>query len=413
MKTELFFDTLTEIKQKVYNFSHQFDTSCICDSNEMPSAYNIKKYELLAGYGLNKLISSHNKDCWKNIEQSQQWIFGQFNYQSPFNDTLKHFLFEPKLVLLIAKNSNKIELINNGISQTEFDELVKKFSETNTDIENTPAISLQFEALTSKEEYLKTVKQIKEDIYNGKYYEMNYCIGFKSKPILTPLLPLFVKLTKESKAPFAAYLNTKHFAILCNSPERFLYKDADVLYSQPIKGTNKKHTENNQHQMLLLQNDEKERAENVMIVDLVRNDLSKICETGSVRVEELFGTYAFKSLNHLISTIKGKIKEGNNIQSIFEALFPMGSMTGAPKKEVMLHIDKYENTPRNIYSGCLGYIDPSKNFDFNVVIRSLEFQKTEQTFLYQVGSAITYDSIPENEYEECLLKATNIQTLFK
>jgi para-aminobenzoate synthetase component 1 len=162
-----------------------------------------------------------------------------------------------------------------------------------------------------------------------------------------------------------------------------------------------------------LQNDEKERAENVMIVDLVRNDLSKICEAGSVKVEELFGTYAFKSLNHLISSIKGKLKKGNNIQSIFEALFPMGSMTGAPKKEVMFHIDKYENTPRNIYSGCLGYIDPSKNFDFNVVIRSLEFQKKEQTFLYQVGSAITFDSIPEKEYEECLLKATNIQTLFK
>jgi len=413
MKTELIFDNLSDIKLKIYNFSGQFDTSCICDSNEMPSAYNIEKYELLAGYGLNKLISSHNIDCWNEIGQSKQWILGQFNYQSPFNDTLKHFLFEPKFVLLIAKNSNKIELINNGISQTEFDELVNKFNQTGIEIEKTKAISLQFEALTTKEKYLKTVKQIKEDIYNGKYYEMNYCIGFKSKPINTPLLPLFVKLNKESKAPFAAYLNTKHFAILCNSPERFIYKDADNLYSQPIKGTNKRHPENNIEQMQLLQNDEKERAENVMIVDLVRNDLSKICETGTVKVEELFGTYAFKSLNHLISTIKGKLNEGNNIQSIIEALFPMGSMTGAPKKEVMLHIEKYENTPREIYSGCLGYIDPHKNFDFNVVIRSLEFQKTEQTFLYQVGSAITYDSIPEKEYDECLLKATNIQTLFQ
>lgn len=413
MKTELFFESLTDIKQKVYNFSQQFETSCICDSNEMPSAYNIKKYELLAGYGISKTIHTKNSECWNDIEQSQQWIFGQFNYQSPYNDSLKHFLFEPKLVFLISKNSNKIEFLNNGISDTEFNELVEKFSQTNCNIEEIPAISLQFEALTQKEDYLKTVAQIKEDIYNGKYYEMNYCIGFKSKSVETPLLPLFVKLTKESKAPFAAYLNTKHFAILCNSPERFLYKDNDILYSQPIKGTNKKHSKNNQHQMLLLQNDEKERAENVMIVDLVRNDLSKICETGTVKVAELFGTYAFKSLNHLISTIKGKLKKENNIQSIFEALFPMGSMTGAPKKEVMLHIDKYENTPRNIYSGCIGYIDPSKNFDFNVVIRSLEFQKSEQTFLYQVGSAITYDSIPENEYEECLLKATNIQTLFK
>jgi para-aminobenzoate synthetase component I len=413
MKTELFFDNLTDIKQKVYNFSSQFDTCCICDSNEMPSAYKIEKYELLAGYGLNKIIHSQNSECWNTIEQSQQWIFGQFNYQSPYNESLTHFLFEPKIVFLIVKNTNKIQLINNGISEIEFNELINKFRKTETVTEKVKAISLQFEALTQKEDYLRTVTQIKEDIYNGKYYEMNYCIGFKSKPIETPLLPLFIKLNQESKAPFAAYLNTKQFSILCNSPERFIYKEGDNLYSQPIKGTNKKHPENNQNQMLLLQNDEKERAENVMIVDLVRNDLSKICETGTVKVEELFGTYAFKSLNHLISTIKGKLKKGNNIQSIFEALFPMGSMTGAPKKEVMLHIDKYENTPRNIYSGCLGYIDPSKNFDFNVVIRSLEFQKTEQTFLYQVGSAITYDSIPENEYEECLLKATNIQTLFK
>lgn len=413
MKTEFIFDNLIDIKLKIYNFSNQFDTSCICDSNEMSSAFNIEKYELIAGFGINKLLPNENHIFWSTIKKSKHWILGQFNYQLPFNETLQHFLFEPKIVLLIHKNSNCLQLINNGISSTDFEALIEQFSQTVNHFEDTPKISLHFEGLTQKEDYLKTVSQIKKDIYNGKYYEMNYCIGFKSKPVNTQLLPLFVKLTQESKAPFAAYLNTKNFAILCNSPERFLYKDDKTLYSQPIKGTNKKQSIDNDKQMLMLQYDEKERAENVMIVDLVRNDLSKICETGSVKVEELFGVYAFKSLNHLISTIKGELKQDINIQSIFESLFPMGSMTGAPKKEVMKHIDKYENTPRGIYSGCIGYIDPQKNLDFNVVIRSLEYQKREQTFLYQVGSAITYDSVPEKEFEECLLKATNIQSLFK
>jgi para-aminobenzoate synthetase component I len=145
-----------------------------------------------------------------------------------------------------------------------------------------------------------------------------------------------------------------------------------------------------------------------MIVDLVRNDLAKICKTGTIRVEELFGTYPFALVNQMISTISGRLNEGTTLSEIFKALFPMGSMTGAPKIEVMKNIEEYENAERGLYSGCIGYVMPDGNFDFNVVIRTMVEDKLKSLVSYQVGGAITYDSIPENEYEECLLKAKGL-----
>lgn len=150
-----------------------------------------------------------------------------------------------------------------------------------------------------------------------------------------------------------------------------------------------------------------------MVVDLVRNDLSKVCKEGSVKVSELFGIYSFPQVHQMISTIEGELDEKVPFSSILKACFPMGSMTGAPKKRVMELIEQYEKTKRGLYSGAVGYIDPNGDFDFNVVIRSILYNAVNQYLGYQVGGGITFYSDPEKEYEECLLKAAAIRKVLQ
>ena len=210
-----------------------------------------------------------------------------------------------------------------------------------------------------------------------------------------------------SPNPFSAFYKVAHNYLLCASPERYLKKVEDKIYSQPIKGTSKRELNNlieDENNKMNLLNSEKERAENVMIVDLVRNDLSKICMEGSVKVEELFGIYSFPQVHQMISTISGDLKNDRDLADIFRATFPMGSMTGAPKKKVMELIELYEKTKRGIFSGALGYITPEGDFDFNVVIRSILYNSSDKYLSIQAGSAITFNSNAEKEYEECLLK---------
>ena len=148
-----------------------------------------------------------------------------------------------------------------------------------------------------------------------------------------------------------------------------------------------------------------------MVVDLVRNDLSRVCKEGTVTVEELFGVYRFPQVHQMISTIKGELRDGMNLADVLKASFPMGSMTGAPKKRVLELIEQFERTKRGLYSGAVGYIDPKGDYDFNVVIRSLLYNASAKYLNYQVGGGITFYSDAEKEYEECLLKATAIRQL--
>lgn len=199
---------------------------------------------------------------------------------------------------------------------------------------------------------------------------------------------------------------------MCASPERFIKKEGSKIISQPIKGTAKRNlidVEKDKELIYYLKQSPKEQSENIMIVDLVRNDLSKICNAGSVVVEELMEVYSFKQVHQMISTVAGDLKVGVNFYDILKALFPMGSMTGAPKLKVMQLIDAYEKSRRNIYSGSVGYINPDGDFDFNVVIRSILYDDAANKLSYQVGSAITHYSNAEDEYDECLLKASAIE----
>jgi para-aminobenzoate synthetase component 1 len=249
---------------------------------------------------------------------------------------------------------------------------------------------------------------LQKHILRGDCYEINFCQEFYAENTIIQPLEVYKKLVDLSPNPFACYYKLNHQFLLCASPERYVKKEDNQIISQPIKGTSKRNNQNSevdiQHKTTL-QNSTKDKSENVMVVDLVRNDLSKICTEGSVKVIELFGIYSFPQVHQMISTISGELKPNTNFAQVLEATFPMGSMTGAPKLKVMQLTEQYEQTKRGIYSGCVGYIAPNGNFDFNVVIRSIMYNATNQYLSYQVGGGITFYSVPEQEYEECLVKA--------
>ena len=258
--------------------------------------------------------------------------------------------------------------------------------------------------------YLGAVEAVREDILNGEVYELNLCQEFYAEHVALDPVATFWQLNAASPAPYAGFLRHHDHYLLCASPECFITNQQDVITSQPIKGTRRRGPcpAEDEQQRLALLHDEKERAENLMIVDLVRNDLARVAVPGTVRVPELFGTYGFRHVWQLISTVAADLRPGIDLGNILRATFPMGSMTGAPKIRSMQLIEHYEATRRGLYSGSFGYGWPDGSFDFNVVIRSLQYRADTGYLSLQVGSAITYDSVPEREYQECLLKAQGV-----
>ncbi len=259
-------------------------------------------------------------------------------------------------------------------------------------------------------DYLRAVEQVREDILNGEVYELNLCQEFYAEDVQLHPVAAFWRLNEVSPAPFAGFLRHHDHYLLCASPERFIASQQGIITSQPIKGTRRRGPtplqDEQQRQALL--HDEKERAENLMIVDLVRNDLARVARTGTVRVPELFGTYGFRHVWQLISTVEAELRPEVDLADILRATFPMGSMTGAPKIRAMQLIEHYEASRRSLYSGCFGYAWPNGDCEFNVVIRSLQYRADTGYLSLQVGSAITSDSVPEQEYAECLLKAQGV-----
>jgi para-aminobenzoate synthetase component 1 len=271
-----------------------------------------------------------------------------------------------------------------------------------------------FEAAESAQEYLERIQRIRDDIAAGTYYEMNHCVEFRAGIKSPDLAGIWQRMYRRTPAPFSALYRCGSKTAFCASPERFLCLRNGRLISQPIKGTAPRNPDPEEDERLrqALAADPKNRAENVMIVDLVRNDLSRTCIPGSVQVPELFGVHSFAQVHQLISTVTGLPKPGIRKADMISAAFPMGSMTGAPKVEVMKHIEEYENFRRGLYSGSLGYCDPDGDFDLNVVIRTLQFDYQTQRMAYHTGGAITWDSDPQKEKEECRWKAASVLRMF-
>ena len=359
-------------------------------------------------------------DLFTVAKKQGQFVFGHFcyglkdqieNLQSrhvdPFNWPLMNF-FIPEKVIRISGS----EIIIESESEQECDVIFQKlsvdvtltntFNQLNEPIEVLPSVS--------RNQYIKQIEEIKKHIHRGDIYEMNYCLEMKSENTTIDPYRIYYELCTQSPSPFSCFYRDDNNFLLCSSPERFIKKTGNKIISQPIKGTARRGSTNSEDEAIKneLLNNEKERSENVMIVDLVRNDLSRIAKRGTVKVEELFGIYSFPTVHQMISTISAEIKEEVSFSEIIRALFPMGSMTGAPKVSAMKLIDQFENFNRGIYSGSIGYLAPDGDFDFNVVIRSIIYNSEKKLLTIPVGSAITAASDPNQEYDECLLKAQGL-----
>jgi len=317
------------------------------------------------------------------------------------------YFWSPKYVVRM-KNEN-FEFVQGAKTEESFD-FLNYFLEEETD-QNFHEYVFPFKPKTKKEEYIHSVNKLKDHIQQGDIYEVNFCQEFHAEGVeIDYPLDAYFKLNLITRAPFSTFLTFNDYSIFCGSPERYLNRTGNRLKSQPIKGTSKRGatTEDDELLKTTLQNDPKERAENVMIVDLVRNDLSKIAKDDTVKVDELFGVQTFETVHQLVSTISCDIDESTKFTDILKATFPMGSMTGAPKVRAMQLIEENENFKRGLYSGTIGYMSPNGNFDFNVVIRTLLYNRSKKYLSCSVGGAITINSDAEKEYEECLVKVQRI-----
>jgi len=359
-------------------------------------------------------------------KKQKDWIFGYLSYE--LKDTIEklssdntdrigfpalHF-FCPRFIFTIEQQNLCIFFRSELQTEASVLKVVKDILSSSTEEQKREHVSIEIKQRISREEYLKAVNSIQMHIQIGDVYEMNFCQEFYVEDATIDAGAVFEKLNKLSKAPLSCYYKRHKKHLLCASPERYLKKTGNKLISQPIKGTSKRGATINEdrHLKSALLKDEKERSENIMIVDLVRNDLSKVAKRGSVKVEELCELYSFEQVHQLISTISCELDSDVSISDILKSTFPMGSMTGAPKIKAMQLIEQYEETKRGLYSGAVGYISPEGDFDFNVVIRSILYNENEQYISYIAGSAITSKSIPEKEYEECMTKAKAMYTVF-
>jgi para-aminobenzoate synthetase component I len=318
----------------------------------------------------------------------------------------------PKLIYFVPKSVYKIQDSDfECVYGQKNDVLVKDLLKL---VDDLPA-SFQLKPSIMREQYIEQVESAKHEIQMGSCYELNFCQNFEASNVqIDDAWRVFKYLQQSSQAPFSSFFKWGNFVMMGASPERFIQRLGQKLISQPIKGTRprKSNPEEDAAMKTELLNNTKERAENVMIVDLVRNDLTRVAQTGSIKVDELFGIYSFHAVHQMISTISCTLKAEVKHSEIIKALFPMGSMTGAPKISAMQIIERLENFQRGWYSGSVGLIEPNGDFDMNVVIRTLLYDAKRQYLFCPVGSAITIMSDPEQEYEECLVKINRILSLF-
>jgi para-aminobenzoate synthetase component 1 len=412
------------IKQKMLSWSQQFSIFLFLDTNEYESRYG--RFECLLGVDPIHTIGAVDADVLSELagwhKGSRDWLLGHisYDYKNLLEPSLnsKHPVrigfpllqfFCPRIVCYIDRQRTSLTIESIGITPHEVFDAIEAAGETRRTLPE-----LNFSHGISQEVYLETIELLRRHIAEGDCYEINYCSeGFCEEAVIQPL-EAYLKLKALSPAPFAAFYRLNDKFLVCASPERYLYKDGDNIIAQPIKGTARRDADPQKDRIIRegLRNSIKERAENVMIVDLMRNDLARSCTTGSVRVNELFGIYSFPQVHQMISTVSGTLDTSATFADAIRYSFPMGSMTGAPKIKVMQLIEQYEGSRRELFSGTVGYITPEADFDFNVIIRSLFYSSAERYLSYQTGGAITYDSNAMMEWDEMRLKAWALERIF-
>lgn len=421
-QTRIQIEDMAGFQEKALRWANHFPVFCLLDSNNWDQdkygRYDfvlavdaVRELETSAGAALKQLREFH--------EEKESWLFGGLSYDlknevEDLRSDLPNrigfpdlYFFEPRYLILVK--GNELTLNRRYVEAMALMDAM----------DNLPAGQVKKPNLNLKNDldrdaYLDKIRKIKDHIEAGDFYEINFCQEFYAEGDLDPI-HCFEELNALGEAPFSTCFKLKERYLFSASPERYLQKEGSCLISQPIKGTASRSKDPVKDQNLLseLLDSEKERAENVMIVDLVRNDLRRVSSAGKVSVEELFGTYSFKQVHQLVSTVKAELREDLHWTDAIRASFPMGSMTGAPKVEVMKRTEDLENFRRGWYSGAIGYIRPEGDFDFNVVIRSILYNSDSKQISVPVGGAITWDSIPEQEYEECLIKAAAMKKVLE
>lgn len=419
--TTLELSSFPDYWDSLLNWSHQFKYTAIFHPQQVEN-YPFGAFTKCIAVGNSKLnITPPYFQSLKSIliENPKKTLFGYLGYDlkneleklKSENDSAINWdpmnFFIPECIISFGENQLTIQADQLGYFEKEIQQAVRnkpKVTDSNTTISN-------LKAWTNKSDYIDTVNTLRKHIEEGDIYEINYCMNFSATAKNLKPIEIFQQLCQNSPAPFASFLRIDKQHIISASPERFMKLKDNKIISQPIKGTAKRGETEWEDQKLKTQllESEKERAENMMIVDLVRNDLSKSAETGTVKVEEIFGIYSFRQVHQMISTISATKSDGIHAVDVIKNAFPVGSMTGAPKIRTMQLIEQFENSKRNVFAGSIGYFHGEDEFDFNVLIRSIYYDEQSEMLNYQVGSAITYDSDAEAEYEECLLKAQAIE----
>lgn len=419
MRTQLskFIENPTQFKKNLLQWSNSAREVVFLDSNSYPQKYS--SFDCVLAVDAFTSIKTDYINAFEDLHQYQgqtkDWLFGYLSYDLKNDTEDLHsanfdglefpdlYFFQPKKLFLLKGNQLEMHYLRfcDDEMESDFEEIIQSAIYTNL----TSEVNIQ--QRISKEEYVVKVEKMLEHIQRGDIYEANFCMEFFAANSVINPLDVFQKLNSLSETPFSVYFKNDSQFLLSASPERYLKKTATKIISQPIKGTSRRHAEIelDENSKKELETNEKERSENIMIVDLVRNDLSRTACKGSVEVEELCGMYSFKQVHQMISTIVSQVENTISPIEILKTTFPMGSMTGAPKISAMIIIENLEETKRGLYSGAVGYFTPNGDFDFNVVIRSILYNAQNQYVSFSVGSAITTLSDPEKEYEECMLKA--------
>lgn len=411
-------NNIVAFKSQLLIWAQQFDKVVWLDSNNYHQKHH--SFDAVLAVDTFSEIETSYKNAFQKLKtfqtQTSDYIFGYLSYDlknDVENLTSKNFdglhfpdlyFFQPKKLFFIQGNTVEIAYLNEFSSDIETD-LAEINSAKNEQRKAKSDVKIKLRI--HKDEYFEKINTVLNHIHRGDIYEANFCQEFYSENTTVNPLKVYQHLNEISKPPFATFLKLNDKYLLSASPERYLKKEGKTVISQPIKGTEKRADTHKEDLILIsaLAKNPKERAENIMIVDLVRNDLSHSAIKGSVKVDELCKVYTFEQVHQLISTVSCQVSENIHPVQIIKDTFPMGSMTGAPKISAMKIMEALEESKRSLYSGAVGYFTPNNDFDFNVIIRSILYNATKKYVSYSVGGAITAQSIPEKEYEECLLKA--------
>ncbi len=417
-------DDVDEFKKKLVFWANNSNECIVLNSNRDDNKDQLyPTYDFVVAIDAFTSVKTDYQNAFKDLYEYQSrvgdFIFGYLSYDLK-NDTEilssnnfdglhfpELFFFQPKKIFNIIDNSLEMNYLNMCDDEFEKD-YYAILSQKVLPQEN--KIKSDIKARVNKSDYISNIEKLLNYIQEGRIYEVNYCMEFYAENYELNPIEKYLQLNEISSPPFATYFKFDQKYLISASPERFLKKNGVKIISQPIKGTAKRSNDLVKDAKIKAQlaTDFKEISENTMIVDLVRNDLSQNATKGSVKVEEFCKVYSFKQVHQMISTITSEVDFTANPIQVIRNCFPMGSMTGAPKISAMKIIEEVEVTKRGLYSGAIGYFTPNNDFDFNVVIRSILYNDKNKYLSFSVGSAITSLSIPDKEYEECLLKAKAI-----